>query len=235
MSSTRTHDGATVRTLRRYPVKSMGGEALASVDVDRRGLVGDRWFAVRDADGRLASGKDSRRFRRRDTVFDYTARTTGDHVEVRGAAGTWRVGEPDLDLELSQAMGAPVAVQPEGDVPHQDDGSISLIGSATLAWCVEQWGIDADPRRLRVNIVVDTAEPFVEEEWLGGAVAIGSSVLRPLQRIPRCRMIDIDQDGATSEGRWLRLLGEHREASLAIYADVVEPGTIAVGDGVEPM
>ncbi len=37
-----------VRELWRFPVKSMGGEALEVADVDRRGLRGDRLWAVRD-------------------------------------------------------------------------------------------------------------------------------------------------------------------------------------------
>ena len=55
-----------VVALRRYPVKAMGGESLGLAQVDERGLVGDRWFAVVDADGRFATGKSSRRFRRHD-------------------------------------------------------------------------------------------------------------------------------------------------------------------------
>lgn len=74
-----------VVNLRRYPVKSMGGEGLPRATLDHRGLVGDRWWAVEDEDGRFASGKDTRRFRRRDAVFAYAAapHESGD-VTVRG-------------------------------------------------------------------------------------------------------------------------------------------------------
>ena len=74
----------TVAAIRRYPVKSMGGESLEHVELDARGLVGDRRYAVVDGDGKLSSGKDSRRFRRRDQVFSYAAGTSPDgRVEVR--------------------------------------------------------------------------------------------------------------------------------------------------------
>ena len=56
----------TIHEIRRYPVKSMAGESLRSVEIDARGLVGDRWYAVVDGDGKLSSGKHSARFRRRD-------------------------------------------------------------------------------------------------------------------------------------------------------------------------
>jgi len=98
-----------VVALRRYPVKSLGGESLGSVAVDARGLAGDRWYAVVDGDGRLAAGKDSRRFRRRDAVFSYAAHTASTSVVVTGPARSWSVGDVALDAALSAACLAPVA------------------------------------------------------------------------------------------------------------------------------
>ncbi len=66
--------------IRRYPVKAMGGESLDSVEIERRGLVGDRAYAVVDGDGKLATGKHSKRFRRRDEVFEFASRTTPEGV-----------------------------------------------------------------------------------------------------------------------------------------------------------
>lgn len=210
----------------------MGGEQLTSVPLDSRGLVGDRWYAVTDEEGLLASGKDGRRFRRRDAVFDHHARTTPDGVEVTGPGGTWRAHDPALDAELSARIGAPVRVLAEAGTPHQDGGSVSLVGTATLAWCAQEFGIDADPRRLRVNLVVETDEPFVEETWLGQELSVGSARLRVVEQVERCRTIDLAQDGASGSGRWLRPLGQTRDLCLAVYADVVEPGLVSAGDAV---
>jgi uncharacterized protein YcbX len=53
----------TVRTLVRYPVKSMGGEPLPRCAVDKDGLAGDRRFGVVELDGgRVASAKQPRRW-----------------------------------------------------------------------------------------------------------------------------------------------------------------------------
>lgn len=219
-----------VVSLRRYPVKSMGGEALDEVSVDRRGLVGDRWYAVVDDDGQLASGKNSRRFRRRDAVFDYRAHTDGSGgVVVTRGTHEWQVGTPALDTELSAAMAAAVRVEPEGAVPHQDAGSVSLVGTASLDWCRERWGVTADPRRLRVNIVIETQVPFIEDTWRGRVLDLGDARLRVTEQIPRCRMIDIDQDSARAEGRWLKHLGDERDLCLAVYADVERVGLIRSG------
>lgn len=220
----------TVTAIRRYPVKSMGGESLERVAVDRRGLHGDRWYAVVDGEGRLASAKDSRRFRRRDEVLDCTAATRADQVLVTGPEGTWAVGDPALDAALTRRTGSSVQVLPERDVPHQDGGAVSLVGTATLDWCAQRWDLDADPRRLRVNLVVATTVPFVEESWVGRTLGLGGCALRVVERIPRCRTIDVRQDGVEPRGRWLRPLGEERDLCVAVYADVVAPGEVGLGD-----
>jgi MOSC domain len=86
------------------------------------------------------------------------------------------------------------------------------------------------PRRLRANIVFAAEEPFVEEQWQGKLLDIGRVRLRVTERVARCRMIDIAQDGARPDGRWLKPLGAERDMFLAMYADVDVAGFIAVGD-----
>jgi len=242
-----------VVAIRRYPVKSMGGEALTGVELDARGLVGDRAFAVSNLEGRFASGKNTKRFRRHDEVFAFAARTMADAVVVSGAGGEWSVGQAGLDAALSDALGQPMRVTAEAGVPHFDDGAVSVVGTATLAWCERELGVDPDARRLRVNVVVQTSEPFEEESW-EGAIVIGGSgsgagrgsssgaregsgsgaVLRTVQRIERCRTIDLPQDGVRTRTRWLKPLGDARDARVGIYCDVAIPGTITVGDQVRP-
>ncbi|HEX4473300.1 MAG TPA: MOSC N-terminal beta barrel domain-containing protein [Nocardioides sp.] len=224
-------DGARLQEIRRYPVKAMGGESLGAARVELRGLVGDRAYAVVDGDGKLATGKHSRRFRRRDEVFEFASRTTADGVVVTGRAGEWPAPGEQVDRVLSEAMGDDVRILPETTTPYFDAGAVSLVGTASLAWCREHLGVDADRRRIRPNLVVETAEPFVEESW-AGVVAVGEVELSPVQRIERCRMIDIAQEGLPRQGRWLKALTETREMSLGIYLDVVRPGSIAVGDDV---
>ena len=221
-----------IHEIRRYPVKSMGGESLARVDIEPRGLAGDRSYAVVDDDGKLASGKHSRRFRRRDQVFEFSSRTTPGGVVVTGRAGEWPVPSPGLDRVLSDAMGDAVRVLPETTTPYFDAGQVSLVGTASLDWCRRHLGVDADRRRIRPNLVVATEEPFVEETW--AAVALGEARLVAVERIERCRMIDIAQEGLPREGRWLTALAQAREMCLGVYLDVAAPGAVGVGDVVRP-
>lgn len=224
----------TVRQLRRFPVKSCGGEAVASVAVSPRGLDGDRLWAAVDDDGKFASGKNTRRFRRRDDIFTLEARSAGLVPEVRFPDDRWlRVDAPGADAELSAHMGAEMRFAPEGEVSHMDAGCVSLVGTATLAEMGRlSGGAELDPRRLRVNIVVETQEPWVEETWIGRELRIGDVVLASVARIERCRMVDIAQDGVPAQGGLLKAISDHRALQLATYADVALPGRIAVGDVV---
>jgi uncharacterized protein len=220
-----------LQEIRRFPVKAMGGESLESVEIDGRGLVGDRAYAVVDGDGKLATGKHSRRFRRRDEVFEFAARTTPHGVRVTGRGGEWSTPSDELDHALSDVMGATVRVLAETKTPYFDAGPVSLVGTASLDWCRDQLGVDADRRRIRPNLVVETDQPFVEEAWFG-EVALGGVRLTPVKRIERCRMVDVAQEGLPREGRWLKALTDAREMCLGVYLDVVQPGTLAVGDEV---
>lgn len=194
--------------------------------------MGDRWRAVTDDEGHLASGKSTRRFRRRDGVFGYRAATCPEGVTVAGPRGTRAVGDPALDEELTTVLGDGCRLAEESGTPHQDAGSVSLVGTASLAWCAERWDLDADPRRLRANLVVLTSEPFVEETWVGREIEVGTSRLRVVERVERCRTIDLAQDGVPTPVRWHAPLAAERDMSLAVYADVSCPGTISVGDGI---
>lgn len=219
----------------RFPVKSMAGERLPSAEVDSRGLVGDREWAVYDEEGRLASGKRTNRFRRMDEVFSLAARTVDDHVEVLLPDGRQVVaGEGAADLALSDHFGEEVELAPEADIAHHDAGQVSLVGTATLRELAAMCGLDGpvDPRHLRANLVVETAEPFEEETWLGREVRVGGVALRVVERIERCRMVDLEQVGLPALEGLLRVVGAERALCAGVYADVVDPGAVSEGDQV---
>ncbi|MDN4475145.1 MOSC domain-containing protein [Demequina sp. SYSU T00192] len=228
---------ASVVAIRRYPVKAMEGESLTSVAVDARGLVGDRGLAVVDSDGMFAAGKRGSRWVPHEEVLAYRARTVDDAVVVSRGDLAWRAGDAGLDADLSAAAGEPlrvVAEAPDAARPFFDSSPISVVGTATLDWCRTELGVDADPRRLRVNVVIDTDEPFVEETWIGAEVEVGGVRLRATKRNGRCRVIDLAQDGLGATARFLKPLGDRRDACVAVYCEVVEPGEVRVGDPVVP-
>ena len=66
----------------RYPVKSLLGESRTELSIDRRGVVGDRWFAIRDSNGKFGSGKNTRRFRKIDRLFELQAQYKDDVLSI---------------------------------------------------------------------------------------------------------------------------------------------------------
>ncbi|MCW2762137.1 MAG: hypothetical protein JWR85_2338 [Marmoricola sp.] len=222
-----------IEEIRRYPVKSMAGESVESAAVDARGLTGDRWFAVVDGAGKLASGKNSHRFRRFDQIFDFSASMAEDQVRVVGPTGSWQIGDPELDRALTEHLGAEVHVQRETGTPFQDAGQVSLVGTASLDWCRQHLGVDGDRRRIRPNLVVRTTEPFVEEGWGGATLQVGGLRLTVVERIERCRMVDVAQEGLAEQPGWLKALGRERDLCLGMYADVVSGGSLTLGDPLD--
>jgi uncharacterized protein YcbX len=233
-----------VREIHRYPVKSMLGERLESVELDDRGLVGDRMWAVREAGGRFASGKDSRRFHRMDPVFECTASLDGGTQAVVTLPDGTSVpaSDPEANARLSKAFGEPVELVREGEtvrpgfgvVQHYDAAPVSLIGTATLAAVAELVGDDEplDPRRFRVNFVVETDEAYVEESWLGRTLVVGAVRLYVTEQVERCRTVDVQQGDVPQHGRVLKTLGVERDLLLAVYAEPVVTGRIRVSDAI---
>ncbi|MFC8503523.1 MOSC domain-containing protein [Pedococcus sp. NPDC057267] len=224
-----------VVALQRFPVKATGAQACTRVEVDARGLVGDRGFAVYDAAGKMASGKHSRRFRRMDPVFELESWFTDDDdiVRLRLPDGTTvTAGSPEADDRLSRLFGEPVVVRAEAATPHFDAGSVSVVGTATLAELGrhEGDGRPLDPRHLRANVVVATTEPYAEDAWVGSELTVGGVRLRVLEPIERCRMVGVAQVDLPARPGMLKAVSDRHDLCAGVYAQVVEPGTIAVGD-----
>jgi MOSC domain-containing protein len=89
-------------------------------------------------------------------------------------------------------------------------------------------------RRFRPNIVVSTGpdeQGFVENDWIGHAVAIGSEVrLQITGPCPRCVMTTLPQSDLPKDPGILRTAAQHNQANVGVYADVLAGGTIRRGD-----
>ena len=224
-----------VAELWRYPVKSFLGEQVESAAVDDRGLVGDRAFAVVDGNGRLGSGKTTRRFRMLRDLFAYSARTEGGVTVVRSPLGGRRAaGDPRLDAELSERYGRPLRVLPEAGVSHFDAGAVHLLTTASLRWLAALLDADAaDPRRFRPNVLIDAeGSTLLEDEWLDRTVRIGDVVLRVRRQTVRCGMPHFRQAELGRRPDILRRLVEENGQCLGVYADVVRRGILRAGDPV---
>ncbi len=229
-----THS-AYVAELWRYPVKSMLGESVEAVEIETRGLVGDRLFALRDSAGKFGSGKTTRRFRRIPGLFSYRAATTTTVPVVTTPDGDeLPVGSAELDQLLSSKYGEPLTIVREADISHFDAGPVHLLTTASLRWLGDRLGrAAADPRRFRANIIVAAhGSTLVEEAWIGSHLRIGSVVLRATERVSRCAMPTFAQEELPADPSILRTLVQSNQQCLGLYAALVEPGIVQRGDAV---
>jgi uncharacterized protein len=212
-----------VASLWRYPVKSMLGERCEELEVDSRGATGDRLYAVRDAGGKLGSGKDTRRFRRIEGLFGFSAAYEGGVPRITFPDGrSLLASDAGIDAALTAALRTPVALSVERDVLHHDAEPIHLVTTGSLA------RLRADERRFRPNLVI---EGEGEEEWSGRALRVGGVKLEIVDRTERCVMITLPQSELGHEPQLLRAVAQGGgEPLFGVYARVLAPGRIRRGD-----
>lgn len=224
---------ASISKLWRYPVKSMLGEACDRLEVDARGARGDRLFAVRDAEGKLGSGKSTPRFAHIEGLFGF--RATQDHLEFPDGRRL-ALTDPAIHDALSSALGRPVTLARESHLPHFDSSPLHIVTTASLRWLQAALpGSRIDERRFRPNIVIDVpGDRPVEQDWLGKTLALGSTVrLNVSAPTERCQMTTFAQSDLPADPRVLTRIGRAADLRFGVYAEVVVPGTLARGDLVE--
>jgi len=105
----------TVREIFRYPVKSMMGESLESVEIGSGGLPGDRCWAVRDeVNGGIRGAKRIAGLMALGARFPREPATTGSSpAEIHFPDGsTGMTGDSDIAARISQAVDHEVTLWP---------------------------------------------------------------------------------------------------------------------------
>jgi MOSC domain-containing protein len=226
----------------RYPVKSLQGERLTTVDVGPEGLTGDRQWALFD----VATGYGLTARRVPDLLFLSGRLRADGHVEVVLPDGT----VTSDDAVLSDWLGRSVALRAAADAPGErlyenpnevgeageydwdafpgargafHDSSrtrVSLVSTGTLG----TW----DRRRFRANVVLDGAG---EDVLVGQQVRLGGAELDVVKQVDRCVMVTRPQPGGIGRDNGvLKTIHRERDGCLAIGALVARTGTVAVGD-----
>ena len=220
----------------RYPVKSMGAETLAEVDVSWYGLAGDRrWAFIRN--GVAQSGFPWLTLREREDMSHYRpsflepARPDKSPTIVRTPSGViFDVADSALGAELCPS-GARVIKQDRGIF---DTFPLSLITTQTIVRLGEKVGARLDIQRFRPNVLVEAADeaPFPEDNWVGSVLRVGGMRMRVDKRDGRCIIITIDPVTTERNSAILRTVAADRQGCLGVYGSTVQPGRIAVNDPV---
>lgn len=225
-----------VAGLWRYPVKSMGAEVLEEVDVSWHGFAGDRrWAFIRN--DVIGSGFPWLTLRECEKMGHYrpsfvnAAQPDNSPTRVHTRSGrVFDVTDPELAAEL-WPHGAQVIKQNRGIF---DTFPLSLITTQTIERLAELVGCPLDVQRFRPNILVEGLEqaPFLEDQWVGSILRIGSSRVRIDKRDGRCAVITIDPVTTERNPAILRRVARDRQGCLGVYGSTVEPGRMAVNDTV---
>jgi uncharacterized protein YcbX len=212
-----------VQEIWRYPVKSIGGERLASVQVGRMGVTGDRAWAVRDDErAEITWGGDT------PALMRVTA-TTGRGGDVRLGLPTGKevaLLDPDAPRLLSEVTGKQVSLVPsEPEYPEQALHVVTAATLRTLADALPHSVIDVT--RFRPNLVLEVpGDGYPEHEWLGRRVRIGAVTIRFTIGCARCVMITLATTVAAKDRRVLQHVARDLGNILGVYAAVDTPGQI---------
>ncbi|MBD2068836.1 MOSC domain-containing protein [Leptolyngbya sp. FACHB-671] len=118
-----------------------------------------------------------------------------------------------------------------------DSCSIHAITTATLARLQELYPEGQFERcRFRPNFVIEPTScetAFLEDEWVGGILAIGETVRLSIDTAcPRCVVTTLAQSGLPEDLNILRTTARHNNVIAGIRMSVLQGGTIRLNDSV---
>jgi hypothetical protein len=180
-----------VAGLWRYPVKSLGGEAVSSAALTSDGVPGDRLVHVRDGRGVLTG-------RTRHGLLTLPGGTGPDGAPT--VAGHRWNSPPALAAFRERAGQDAELATHEG--PERFDVTNLLVATDGA---VERFGHDL--RRIRPNLLIDGVPAEAEATWPGQALIIGDAVIGVHSVRHRCIVTSIDPDTGAQELDVFRWIG----------------------------
>lgn len=243
---------ASLAAIRRHPIKGIGHEALDRADLSPDGAVhGDRaWALLTEA----AQDTDAWQPRRNFLVV-----ASGPGLAPVGAHvlsdGRIRLTHPQRDaltfdpaaqaeelrawigdLWPAERPGPARLVRAQGHGMTDIEEPVVSIGSMTsLRALSDLAGSDVDHRRFRINLWVDGWAPWEEASMVGQTITIGSVRMNVVEPIERCRAPDANPETGNRDIGMLALLQRERDTrDFGLYARVLNPGSVSVGDEVTP-
>ncbi len=235
------------------PVKSLRLHHPKAVELGPDGAREDRRFLLVDDGRRLYNGKRDTSLVRSSATWDPAERrlavTMPDGSVIDGEVAA--DGATLVEVYGRQVRGR-VIVGPWADAFSDLVGrALTLVEREDGAWATDSrpatlvsrgsLGItDGDGRRFRMLLELDGLEPLGEEAWGSRRVRVGDATLLVGRPTPRCAVPSASPDTGVRDRDVLRELIERRgpvdgEPCLGVYAEVLEPGTVRVGDALEPL
>jgi uncharacterized protein len=242
------------------PVKSMALVFLDRAQLGLDGIAGDRAFAIVDDHDRLVNGKRVGRLatvvvEHDPASGDLTMRVPDGTVAAgRPVLGPSirpifshgerpaRVVEGPWSAAISDWSGQSLRLVAMADGEGPDRGpTATLLSTAALAELATAGGADQplDRRRFRMTFGVDGVAAYAEDRWVGRDVRIGDALVRIAGNVGRCAVTTQDPDTGRPSFDTLHVLNHSRghlptsePLPFGVWAEVLEPGAVALGDPV---
>src|SRR5215212_7423698 len=220
------------------PVRALGLQHPASIDVDAAGVREDRRFYLVDEHGHIVDRL------RAGSLVQVAAETDAEGMWLRMTFPDGRVIEGDVTLDepvqthiygreaVGRVVGGPwaAALEPFAhgrplllvrcDHPGgtrirggetQVRNAVSLVSDGSLAELARQLGVErVDGRRFRMLIEIENARPHEEDSWIGRRIEIGSAILEITKPDARCAITTQDPDTGERDLDTLRTILNYR-------------------------
>lgn len=231
----------------RYPVQSMRGERLDAAEIAANGILGDRAYGLVDPDvGMVVSSAQGRRKWR--GIITLAARYaaaperngSAAPIEILLADGTVLASDrADIDSRLTEALGAPVHLADKAAEHARSEyghAPLHLLTTASLRQFAEHHpeGVFA-PARFRPNLIIYMGEEtgFSEQGWIERRFRLGDGVeIAITEHCKRCVMTTLPQGELPMDPVILHTTSMHNQTRAGVYAAVLTPGRVQVGDPV---
>lgn len=241
---------AVVGSLFRYPIKSLGAEALLSTDLaGGRCFEGDRAYALAyagsaytDSSGKWASKRSF--LNRRDCP-----RLAQLEARIVDGAAVFRLGDQSVTVkpgeesdELTTLLDGIVGnryqrpfrlVAASAPLTDEEEEVISILNMESLAALSEAVGEPLEQQRFSGNLWIEGLKAWSELDLVGRSITVGDAGLRVVQPIARCAAINVvPGKGDTTPNVLKSLVAKFGHEHFGVFAVVEKPGRISQGDQV---
>jgi uncharacterized protein len=209
-----------IAELWRYPVKSLAGERLTEADLRQDGIVGDRIYQVRRADGKIIDARAH-------------PKMLALHPTLAPNLDLFIDGKPWNSSEMAQIVEDAAASGPGAHLERRVESERFDVLPLLIATDGAVAALGYDHRRLRPNILIADVEGLAERHWPSRALRVGSCLIGIRRLRERCVMTTWDPDTQKQSPEVFQKIQERFDGRIALDSWVIRAGTIRVGDAVE--
>jgi hypothetical protein len=246
------------------PVKSTALHHPDEIHLEPTGVAGDRAFFFVDGEGRRFSGATKAPILPIRASYDAgrewlelrlptgvvvagSARADGSAmtVDFYGRPVAAHLVEGDFTEALSAYAGREILLaRPDRDGQALDVRPVTIVSLESVAELARRGGHEGplSAARFRMTIEIQgVSAPHEEDTWEARRVRIGDAELLVADRVPRCVVTTLDPETGVKDFPTLHVIKEYRGVSgkgnvhFGVYAEVLSPGILHVGDPVEPL